>query len=125
MKRLLLLTLIFISIGINAQSFNMRTTELSIKQTNGVWTQWTPQVMDVYLSFDEKRLIIYSKETQIFDYVDISFSKHQKYALWEFLATDTKYEVCRVQLYVYNPGEMYIFVSYRNKDFEYKYKILE
>jgi hypothetical protein len=26
---------------------------------------------------------------------------------------------------VYGAGEMYIFVSYRNKDFEYKYKILE
>ena len=123
MKKLLLLALLMLTLSASAESFWFKTESLALKTPGKEWSQWYPEVMDVVLDFDKQQFVVYSYSEQVLDYVDLTSTKYKDFVLLEARCTDTNYNVCTVQIFVYTSGNVYLKIIYSN--IQYKYKLIE
>ena len=102
---------------------NMLATEAAIKIPGYEYSSWekleTP--IKVYFNPAEERIIIFSKDIQIIDYVNLDTFKFSNYYQYVALATDTDYVKFKFNLYIYNSGLIILKLVYSN--IEYKYKL--
>lgn len=118
-KLFLMLFALVISISAFSEPTWLKASGLSIK-TNGVYEQYTPVNIDVCIDFERKQIIVYSKDVQIFDYVDCEYTKNGNYNMFQAQCSDTKYRRCIVSI-VTSVNSITLYIDYN--DFEYKYKL--
>ena len=101
-----------------AQRVNMYSTHLSINNS-----PWKPTKVKVTIDFDEKRTVIYSKEIQILDIIDMKIVNGNTFTLYSTTVTDTNYTVCGLDIYIYKSGTIIYKLIYG--DITYKYNLKE
>lgn len=123
MKRLLLLFLMALSIGVsiaNAQTYFYRTTEFAYKQTNDYghwsnWSDWEDSDMLITINFTTDVVVIYSPTTQrykIIQYVrNYTDDKGGKQVEFKFIDQDGDRGTMRLRIERNGNSQLYIEFS--------------
>ena len=91
MKKIILLIVILLScIGVDAQEKQGKCVAVSYSIENQAFTEWQDTDIPVTIDFSRKKIVIYSKEVQVIDYVGYAPSQNQEYNILLSHATDTK-----------------------------------
>lgn len=124
-KKLLLLIVILISFTVSSQYFSRQTTGLKIKQTNTEWSNvWDPCEVSIIFNLEKNRIIIFSKENQIFDIDEyLPIRNEDDYRIYSMRCNDTDYKKCTIFLYYYYDISNYKAIHIRYSDVEYSYKL--
>ena len=124
MKKLLLILLLFVGIGINttyAQIYRYQTTCFAIKQVNsyGYWGEWSnrePSDMLITLNFDKSLVKIYSPITQTYiikEYIG-SYNDNGGGAQAEYKFVDQDGDIGILRLRIDNNGNSQIYIEFNN-----------
>ncbi|QIG89896.1 hypothetical protein G6R40_09590 [Chryseobacterium sp. POL2] len=117
MKKILLFSLLFLSFynlfAQNVLKFNAYSISFFDKNTSKWEEEIEPVNMLVSLNFDDGKIKIYSKETQIFDIIEIyKEEKIQRGIKFRFYCEDKSGKNCYVDLVSYDDGEKQLYVRY-------------
>ena len=117
-KLLLVITLAIITLPIMSQSHFLKASELII--TDGINDSRKYVDTSIILNTSNKRIIIYSNETQIIDYVVNNIYEKDNYIIFEANATDTKYKKINIIISISNNSNN-IIITIGYPDFAYAY----
>ena len=119
MKKLLLLTMLaIITLPIMSQTHFLNAFELIT--TDGVNDSRKYIDVGIILNASDKRITIYSNETQIIDYVVNNMYEKDNYSVFEASATDTKYKRINVIISISNNSNN-VIITIGYSDFAYSY----
>ena len=119
MKKLLLLTMLaIITLPIMSQTHFLNAFELIT--TDGVNDSRKYVDVGIILNASDKRITIYSNETQIIDYVVNNMYEKNNYITFEASATDTKYKRINVIISISNNSNN-VIITIGYSDFAYSY----
>ena len=119
MKKLLLLTMLaIITLPIMSQTHFLNAFELIT--TDGVNDSRKYVDVGIILNASDKRITIYSNETQIIDYVVNNMYEKDNYSVFEASATDTKYKRINVIISISNNSNN-VIITIGYSDFAYSY----
>ena len=121
-KVLIIFAMIIATLSINAQTYWKKTDRLNIDYGYG-YTGWKYCTVDVKIDIDNSRIVIYSKENQIFDITSSSTYDYTDYRLIRCNANDTHYVNCILDIYIYNSGNWYMKLYYNNIEYKYRLRI--
>ena len=88
---------------------------------NGEWSEWQEISVPVVWDFAERRIIIHTTDVQILDYRELAKKRYSNYYVYSNYATDSNYNVIKLEIYLYDSGTAIIKIIY--SDFEYKYRL--
>ena len=117
-KLLLVITLAIITLPLMSQSHFLNAFELII--TDGVNDSRKSVDIGIILNASDKRITIYSNETQIIDYVVNNMYEKNNYITFEASATDTKYKRINVIISISNNSNN-VIITIGYSDFAYSY----
>jgi len=123
MKKLLILSFLFISLNSFSQVFNVKATQFYSRSPGYAWSLGTPVYLDVNVNFNTQRVTIYSEDVQLLDFVTLNESYIDNGVVYSGYATDTKYVKVFIRFYIMTNNSMFFEVNY--SDFEYMYKLEE
>lgn len=119
MKKLLLLTMLaIITLPIMSQTHFLNAFELIT--TDGVNDSRKYIDVGIILNTSNKRITIYSNETQIIDYIVNNMYEKDNYSVFEASATDTKYKRINVIISISNNSNN-VIITIGYSDFAYSY----
>lgn len=119
----MMLTMLFISLALTAQTKYYKTTLLAIDKFDGYgMSKWQYCEIDIEINFSTNRIIIYSDETQIIDLKESIITQYDGYNVLTANADDTRYNNMIIYIYMYYNKDAYIKIEYPGK-LIYKYKL--
>ena len=119
MKKLLLLTMLaIITLPIMSQSYFLNASELIT--TDGINKSENHVDIGIILNTSDKRITIYSNETQIIDYIVNNMYEKDNYITFEASATDTKYKKINIIISISNNSNN-VIITIGYPDFAYAY----
>ena len=119
MKKLLLLTMLaIITLPIMSQSYFLNASELIT--TDGINKSENHVDIGIILNTIDKRITIYSNETQIIDYIVNNMYEKDNYITFEASATDTKYKKINIIISISNNSNN-VIITIGYPDFAYAY----
>ena len=119
MKKLLLLTMLaIITLPIMSQTHFLNAFELIT--TDGVNDSRKSVDIGIILNASNKRITIYSNETQIIDYIVNNMYEKDNYSVFEASATDTRYKRINVIISISNNSNN-VIITIGYSDFAYSY----
>ena len=122
MKKIILLIVILLScIGVDAQEKQGKCVAVSYSIENQAFSDWQDTDIPVTIDFSRKKIVIYSKEVQVIDYVVFVPSQNQEYNILSSQATDTKYQTINIQLFSPKKDLGYIVIGIEYYDIKYMY----
>lgn len=122
MKKIILLIVILLScIEANAQEKQGKCVAVSYSIENQSFSDWQDTDIPVTIDFSRKKIVIYSKEVQVIDYVGFVPSQNQEYNILSSQATDTKYQTINIQLFSPKKDLGYIVIGIEYADVKYMY----
>ena len=122
-KLLLLITLAIMTLPIMSQSYFLNASELIT--TDGVNDSRKSVDVGIILNASDKRITIYSNETQIIDYVVNNMYEKDNYVTFEASATDTKYKKINIIISISNnSNSIIITIGYPNFAYAYICKVI-
>ena len=122
-KLLLVITLAIITLPVMSQSYFLNASELII--TDGVNDSRKHVDIGIILNTNDRRITIYSNETQIIDYVVNNMYEKDNYTTFEASATDTKYKRINVIISISNNSNTVIItIGYPNFAYSYICKVI-
>lgn len=122
MKKIILLIVILLScIGVDAQEKQGKCVAVSYSIENQSFSDWQDTDIPVTIDFSRKKIVIYSKEVQVIDYVGFVPSQNQEYNILSSQATDTKYQTINIQLFSPKKDLGYIVIGIEYSDVKYMY----
>ena len=106
-----------------SQSHFLKASELII--TDGINDSRKYVDISIILNTDNRRIIIYSNETQIIDYVVNTMYEKDNYITFEASATDTKYKKINIIISISNNNNSVIItIGYPNFAYAYICKVI-
>ena len=120
-KIIILITLVVFSLPAFSQFFKVNSTIFIFTLDFDSWSSWTNVNIPVLINFEEKRVIIYSKEKQIIDFDYLNKEVIDNCIVLDGIATDSNNK--RVIL-VLNICEKITFLSLMYDDISYTYELL-
>ena len=120
-KIIILITLVVFSLPAFSQVFKVNATKFRFTLDFDSWSSWTNVNIPVLINFEEKRVIIYSKEKQIIDFDYLNKEVIDNCIVLDGIATDSNNK--RVIL-VLNICEKITFLSLMYDDISYTYELL-
>lgn len=122
MKKIILLIVILLScIEVNAQEKQGKCVAVSYSIENQSFSDWQDTNIPVTIDFSRKKIVIYSKEVQVIDYVGFVPSQNQEYNILSSQATDTKYQTINIQLFSPKKDLGYIVIGIEYANVKYMY----
>ena len=122
MKKIILLIVILLScIEVDAQEKQGKCVAISYSIENQTFSDWQDTDIPVIIDFLRKKIVIYSKEVQVIDYVGFVPSQNQEYNILSSQATDTKYQTINIQLFSPKKDLGYIVIGIEYSDIKYMY----
>lgn len=122
MKRFIALFILLFTITLTtkAEITYYRASEFTVN-INKTWSDWMPS--NVLISVDNtiNRIVIYSSEKQIIDFVGFDSTTTSEYILLESQATDTNYKKIYIKIQIYDSNRIFLSVIY--KDIQYIYQM--
>ena len=101
-----------------SQSHFLKASELII--TDGINDSRKYVDVGIILNASDKRITIYSNETQIIDYVVNNMYEKDNYSVFEASATDTKYKRINIIISISNNSNN-VIITIGYSDFAYAY----
>lgn len=101
-----------------SQSYFLNASKLIIK--DGVNTSTNYVDIGIILNTSDKRITIYSNETQIIDYIINNIYEKDNYITFEANATDTKYKKINIIISISNNSNN-VIITIAYSDFAYAY----
>ena len=122
MKKIILLIVILLScIGVDAQEKQGKCVAISYSIENQSFSDWQNTDIPITIDFSRKKIVIYSKEVQVIDYVGFVPSQNQEYNILSSQATDSKYQTINIQLFSPKKDLGYIVIGIEYYDVKYIY----
>ena len=122
MKKIILLIVILLScIGVAAQEKQGKCVAVSYSIESQAFSDWQDTDIPVTIDFSRKKIVIYSKEVQVIDYVGFVPSQNQEYNILSSQATDAKYQTINIQLFSPKKDLGYIVIGIEYSDIKYMY----
>lgn len=122
MKKIILLIIILLSsIGVDAQEKQGKCVAISYSIENQSFSDWQDTDIPITIDFSRKKIVIYSKEVQVIDYVGFVPSQNQEYNILSSQATDSKYQTINIQLFSPKKDLGYIVIGIEYSDVKYMY----
>ena len=122
MKKIILLIVILLScIGVDAQEKQGKCVAISYSIENQAFSDWKDTDIPITIDFSRKKIVIYSKEVQMIDYVGFVPSQNQEYNILSSQATDSKYQTINIQLFSPKKDLGYIVIGIEYYDVKYIY----
>ena len=122
MKKIILLIVKLLScIGVDAQEKQGKCVAVSYSIENQAFSDWQDTDIPVTIDFSRKKIVIYSKEVQVIDYVGFVPSQNQEYNILSSQATDTKYQTINILLFSPKKDLGYIVIGIEYSDIKYMY----
>ena len=122
MKKIILLIVILLScIRVDAQEKQGKCAAVSYSIENQSFSDWQDTDIPVTIDFSRKKIVIYSKEVQVIDYVGFVPSQNQEYNILSSQATDSKYQTINIQLFSPKKDLGYIVIGIEYSDIKYMY----
>ena len=122
MKKIILLIVILLScIEVDAQEKQGKCVAVSYSIENQAFSDWQDTDIPVTIDFSRKKIVIYSKEVQVIDYVGFVPSQNQEYNILSSQATDSKYQTINIQLFSPKKDLGYIVIGIEYSDIKYMY----
>ena len=122
MKKIILLIVILLScIGVDAQEKQGKCVAISYSIENQSFSDWQDTDIPITIDFSRKKIVIYSKEVQMIDYVGFVPSQNQEYNILSSQATDSKYQTINIQLFSPKKDLGYIVIGIEYYDVKYIY----
>lgn len=122
MKKIIIIAItLFLSLGAFAQERVLATHFAAKYSYESAYGPWQSVNIPVTIDTDKNRIVIYSKETQIIDYVSPEIKEQDGYKYMTAYATDTKYKNIQVELWFMNTTTIVLRLRYL--DFEYQYQL--
>jgi nitrate reductase cytochrome c-type subunit len=121
MKKLLLLLILVlgISAGTQAQSINLKATKLTISDGTNVVTKDVD--LNITIDLNSERCVIYSNKIQIIDFsVYRTYVDKDKYTVLECNATDSNYKTILFSI-LQHPTDNFIIIQITYSDVSYCY----
>jgi len=123
MKKFILLLTFLISASIAFCSpVYFRATHLSVRTVPGIWTEWRSVDILITMDAEQNRIIISSKEPQIFVYSGFSSEEASDGILYSSYASDQNSGIVLIEIYSFYSGDSYIKVYYKNIEYKYKFE---
>lgn len=125
LKRVLLLTLLFLSFAqVQAEVVKLKATSFAyMTQTNYGWTDWTDWEscnILVVVNVDKDIITIYSNETQEYDIVEeLDSETDSKSISYKFLCVNEDGNRCHVRLRVLDSGQMQLYIDFSDARWVY------
>lgn len=120
MKKLLLIIIVLVlSNTIKADPLWYKLNKFSFREINGEWFPWQNVDLLMVADFDKKHIVIYSKETQIFDYISLSPTRYSDRTELKSMATDSHYKAVELIFLIYEE-EFFLKISYNNIEYIYE-----
>ena len=113
--------LVVFSLPAFSQEFKLHAVKFRFTLDFDSWSSWTNVNIPVLINFEEKRVIIYSKEKQIIDFDYLNKEVIDNCIVLDGIATDSNNK--RVIL-VLNICEKITFLSLMYDDISYTYELL-
>lgn len=121
MKRFIALFILLFTITLTtkAEITYYRASEFTVN-INNTWSDWIPS--NVLISVDNtiNRIVIYSSEKQIIDFVGFDSTTTSEYILLESQATDTNYKKIYIKIQIYDSNRIYFSIIYNNLQYIYQ-----
>ena len=122
MKKIILLIVVLLSyIGVDAQEKQGKCVAVSYSIENQSFSDWQDTDIPITIDFSRKKIVIYSKEVQVIDYVGFVPSQNQEYNILSSQATDSKYQTINIQLFSPKKDLGYIVIGIEYSDVKYMY----
>ena len=122
MKKIILLIVVLLSyIGVDAQEKQGKCVAISYSIENQSFSDWQDTDIPITIDFSRKKIVIYSKEVQVIDYVGFVPSQNQEYNILSSQATDSKYQTINIQLFSPKKDLGYIVIGIEYSDVKYMY----
>ena len=122
MKKIILLIVVLLScIGVDAQEKQGKCVAISYSIENQSFSDWQNTDIPITIDFSRKKIVIYSKEVQVIDYVGFVPSQNQEYNILSSQATDSKYQTINIQLFSPKKDLGYIVIGIEYYDVKYIY----
>ena len=120
-KNILLIVILLSSIGVDAQEKQGKCVAISYSIENQSFSDWQDTDIPITIDFSRKKIVIYSKEVQVIDYVGFVPSQNQEYNILSSQATDSKYQTINIQLFSPKKDLGCIVIGIEYSDVKYMY----
>lgn len=121
MKRFIALFILLFTITLTtkAEITYYRASEFTIN-INNTWSDWIPSNVLISVDNTVNRIVIYSSEKQIIDFVGFDSTTTSEYILLESQATDTNYKKIYIKIQIYDSNRIYFSIIYNNLQYIYQ-----
>lgn len=121
MKRFIALFILLFAITLvaKAEITYYRASEFTVN-INNTWSDWMPSTVLISVDNTINRIVIYSSEKQIIDFVGFDSTTTSEYILLESQATDTNYKKIYIKIQIYDSNRIYFSIIYNNLQYIYQ-----
>ena len=120
-KIIILITLVVFSLPAFSQVFKVNATKFRFTLDFDSWSNWEKVNIPISINFNEKRIIIYSKETQIIDFNYLNKEQIDSCISLDGIATDSDNKKIILVLYI---CEKITFLSLMYDNISYTYELI-
>ena len=113
--------LVVFSLPAFSQEFKLHAVKFRFTLDFDSWSNWEKVNIPISINFDEKRIIIYSKETQIIDFNYLNKEQIDSCISLDGIATDSDNKKIILVLYI---CEKITFLSLMYDDISYTYELI-
>lgn len=122
MKRFIALFILLfaITLTVKAEVTYYRASSFTIN-VNNTWSDWLPSTVLVSVDNTINRIVIYSSDKQIIDFVGFDSETTSEYIMLTSQATDSNYKKIYIKIQIYDVNTIFLSVIY--KDIQYIYQM--